>query len=560
VASAEVARSGGHLLADQLVLHGTDVAFCVPGESYLTVLDGLYAHRHRVRLITARHEAGAANMADAYGKLTGRPGVCLVTRGPGAMQAAVGVHTAAQDSTPMILLVGQVARAARGREAFQEIDLRAVFGTLAKDVFEIDDARRIPELLQRAFAVATSGRPGPVVIGIPEDMQRDAVDVADAAPFRPALPAAATAEVERLHALLAAAERPLVVLGGSQWSQSAADALQAFAEASAVPVAASLRRQDHLDNESPAYVGDFGLGIAPQLPEAVAASDLVVLLGTRFGELESGGYRYLGIPRRSAGRLVHVHADAAELGRVYQPDLAIAATAASVVGALAELGPLPASAARTAHATELRAAFERWTTPAPRGLGGVDLALAVARVREVVPPDTIVTNGAGNYTAFVHRYHRHRRYGTQVAPTSGAMGYGLPAAVAAQAVHPGRRVLAFAGDGCFMMASPELATAVQERLPLVVLVADNGMLGTIRMHQERQFPGRVAGTALRNPDFVAMARSFGCHAERVDDTAGFVPAFERALAAGTTALLHLVCDPRAISPTATLEAPGEGEP
>jgi acetolactate synthase-1/2/3 large subunit len=554
-----VTRRGGHLLADQLVLHGTDLAFCVPGESYLTVLDGLYAHRDRVRLITARHEAGAANMADAYGKLTGRPGVCLVTRGPGATQASVGVHTAMQDSTPMILLVGQVARASRGREAFQEVDLRAVFGTLAKDVFEIDDARRIPELLARAFHVATSGRPGPVVIGIPEDMQRDDVDVPDAAPSTPAVPHAVAGDVERLHGLLADAERPLLVLGGSQWSQAAADTLQGFAEASAVPVTVSLRRQDHLDNDSPAYVGDFGLGIAPHLPEAMAASDLVVLLGTRFGELESGGYRYLGIPRRASGRLVHVHADPSELGRVYEADLAIAATAASVVEGLAAVGPLPASAARAAHASELRAAFERWTTPAPRGLGGVDLGRAVAHLRDAVPPDTIVTNGAGNYTAFVHRYHRHRRYGTQLAPTSGSMGYGLPAAIAAQAVHPDRRVVAFAGDGCFMMASPELATAAQEQLPIVVIVADNGMLGTIRMHQERQFPGRISGTSLRNPDFTAMARSFGCHAERVEDDAAFPPALERALAAGTTALLHLVCDPRAISPTATLAAPGEGD-
>src|SRR4051794_34108135 len=552
-------RPGGHVLADQLVRHGTDAAFCVPGESYLTVLDGLYGHRDRVRLVTARHEAGAANMADAHGKLTGRPGICLVTRGPGATQASVGVHTAAQDSTPMILLVGQVARASRGREAFQEVDLRAMFGTVAKDVFEIDDARRIPELISRAFWVATSGRPGPVVIGIPEDMQRDQVDVDDAAPYRAAVPVAGAAEVARLHELLAAAERPLVVVGGSQWSQEAADGLQAFAEASALPVTAALRRQGHLDNGSPAYVGDLGLGIAPHLPEAIGASDLLVLLGTRFGELESGGYRYLGIPRRAAGLLVHVHADPSELGRIYEPDLAIAGTAASAVARLAELGPLPASDGRARHVRALRDAFERWTTPAPRGLGGVALGLAVAQLREHVGDDAIVTNGAGNYTAFVHRYHRHRRYGTQLAPTSGSMGYGLPAAIAAQVAHPDRRVIAFAGDGCFMMASPELATAVQERLPIVVIVADNGMLGTIRMHQERQFPGRIAGTTLHNPDFAAMAMAFGCHAELVIEDGGFGPALDRALEAGTTALLHLRCDPRAISPTATLAAPGEGD-
>jgi acetolactate synthase-1/2/3 large subunit len=291
----------------------------------------------------------------------------------------------------------------------------------------------------------------------------------------------------------------------------------------------------------------------------MAASDLVVLLGTRFGELESGGYRYLGIPRRASGRLAHVHADPSELGRIYEPDLGIAGTAMSAVEGLAALGPLPASAARAEFARNLREAFEHWTTPAPRGLGGVDLGLAVARLRRHLGDDAIVTNGAGNYTAFVHRYHRHRRYGTQVAPTSGSMGYGLPAAIAAQVARPDRRVIAFAGDGCFMMASPELATAVQERLPIVVIVADNGMLGTIRMHQERQFPGRISGTTLHNPDFAAMARAFGCHAELVTDDDGFGPALGRALESGTTALLHLRCDPRAISPTATLAAPGEGD-
>ena len=551
-----MSRSGGQLLADQLVVHGADLAFCVPGESYIGLLEGLYARRDRLRLITARHEAGAANMADAYGKLTGRPGICLVTRGPGATHASVGVHTAFQDSTPMLLLIGQVAREQRDREAFQEVDLRAMFGPLAKQVFEIDDARRIPELLSRAFHAATSGRPGPVVIGLPEDMQRDEVDVADAAPFRPAVPRVSAAEADELHGLLAAAERPLVVAGGSLWSQSAADGLQMFAEASAVPVACSFRRQDHLDNESTAYVGDLGLGIAPHLPKALAESDLVVLLGGRFGEVPSGAYRSLTVPRPAGGRLVHVHASADELNRVYEADLAIAAAAPSVVESLMARGPLPSSAGRAAYARDLRASYEAWTTPAPRDVRGVDLALVVTHLRTGLPPDAIVTNGAGNYTVWVHRYHRHRRYGVQLAPTSGAMGYGLPAAIAARAVHPDRPVIAFAGDGCFMMACQELATAVQFDLPIVVVVADNGMLGTIRMHQERSFPGHVAGTTLHNPDFVALARSFGCHAEQVIDAAGFPAALERALATGRPALLHLVCDPNAITPATTLDALG----
>jgi acetolactate synthase I/II/III large subunit len=551
-----MSRSGGQLLADQLVVHGADLAFSVPGESYIGLLDGLYTHRGRLRLITARHEASAANMAEAYGKLTGRPGLCLVTRGPGATHASVGVHTAFQDSTPMLLLIGQVAREQRDREAFQEVDLRAMFGPLAKQVFEIDDARRIPELLSRAFHAATSGRPGPVVIGLPEDMQRDEVDVADAVPYRPAVPSASAADVSRLHGLLAAAKRPLMVAGGSLWSQAAADALQAFAEASAVPVACSFRRQDHLDNESSAYIGDLGLGIAPHLPQALAESDLVVLLGGRFGEVPSGAYRSLTVPRPASGRLVHVHASADELNRVYEADLAIVASAPSVVDGLAAAGPLAPSTERAAYARHLRTSYEAWTTPAPRAVRGVDLALVVAHLRTGLPVDAVVTNGAGNYTVWVHRYHRHRRYGVQLAPTSGAMGYGLPAAIAARAVHPDRPVIALAGDGCFMMACQELATAVQFELPIVVVVADNGMLGTIRMHQERSFPGHVSGTTLHNPDFVALARSFGCHAEQVTDASGFPSALQRALAAGRPALLHLVCDPNAITPATTLDALG----
>jgi acetolactate synthase-1/2/3 large subunit len=549
-------RSGGQLLADQLILHGADIAFGVPGESYIGLLDGVYAHRDRLRLITARHEAGAANMAEAYGKLTGRPGICLVTRGPGATHASVGVHTAFQDSTPMILFVGQVAREQRDREAFQEVDLRAMFKPLAKQVFEIDDAARIPELISRAFHVATSGRPGPVVIGLPEDMQRDDVDVPDAAPFRPATPVAGSADLARLRAMLTEAERPLIIAGGSIWSQSAADALRDYAEASHLPVVCSFRRQDHLDNDSPAYVGDLGLGVGAHLTEALRGSDLVVVLGGRFGEVPSGAYRHLTVPRPTSCRLVHVHASPDELNLVYEADLAIVASAPSVVEGLAALGPLPASESRTTFAHDLRAAFERWTTPVPRDIDGVDLAAVVVHLRDGLPADAVITNGAGNYTVWVHRYHRHRRYGVQLAPTSGAMGYGIPAAIAAKAVHPDRPAIAFAGDGCFMMACQELATAVQFDLPIIVVLADNGMLGTIRMHQERSFPGRISGTSLQNPDFVALARSFGCHAEQVTEDAGFEPALARALDAGKPALLHLVCDPQAITPATTLDALG----
>ncbi len=549
-------RSGGQLLADQLIVHGVDLAFCVPGESYIGLLDGLYAHRDRIRLITARHEGGAANMAEAYGKLTGRPGICLVTRGPGATQASVGVHTAFQDSTPMILFIGQVAREQRDREAFQEVDLRAMFAPLAKQVFEIDDAARIPELISRAFHVATSGRPGPVVIGLPEDMQRDDVDVPDAAPYRPAQAQAGAGDIAALGTLLEEAERPLIIAGGSIWSQAAADALRVYAEASTLPVVCSFRRQDHLDNDSSAYVGDLGLGVGPHLTRAITESDLVVVLGGRFGEVPSGAYRHLTVPRPESCRLVHVHASPDELNLVYEADLAIVASAPSVVDGLAARGPLPASTARAAYAADLRAAYERWTTPAPRQINGVDLAPAITHLREALPDDAVITNGAGNYTVWVHRYHRHRRYGVQLAPTSGAMGYGIPAAIAAKAVHPDRPAIAFAGDGCFMMAVQELATAVQFDLPIIVVLADNGMLATIRMHQERSFPGRISGTSLRNPDFVALARSFGCHAEQVTDDAGFAPALARALGAGRPALLHLVCDPQAITPATTLDALG----
>ena len=523
-------RSGGQVLVDQLLVHGADMAFAVPGESYLPVLDALHDVAGRLRLIVCRHEAGAANAAEAWGKLTGRPGVCLVTRGPGATQAAVGVHTAMQDSTPLLLLVGQVERGHRGREAFQEIDIARVFGGLAKWAVEIDDAARIPELVSRAYHVATSGRPGPVVLGLPEDMLGDEVEVADAAPYHAVQTGPSDAELAEVRSALAAATRPIVLIGGSPWDQEAADDLRAFAEANALPVAAGFRRQAHLSHDSPSYVGECGLGINPDLRALVAGADLVLAIGTRLGDVTTGGYERLA-PPRPAQKLIHVHPSPDELGRVYSPDLAIVSSGPRFVRAARALAPIDAPPWRE-PAASARSAYERWCEPEPRETNGVDLGAVMAHLRDALPEDAVVCNGAGNYTVWMHRYGRFRRYGTQLAPTSGAMGYGLPAAIAAKALHPERVVVAFAGDGCFQMQSCELATAVQEGLAIVVLIANNGMYGTIRMHQERLYPGRVVGTGLDSPDFTAFAHAHGAHGEMVERNGEFPAALARALAGG----------------------------
>jgi len=546
-----MSRLAGHAIADQLVAQGVPVAFGVPGESYLTVLDGFWRRRDRIRFVTARHEATASHMAEAWGKLTGRPGVCFATRGPGGLQAAIGVHTAFQDSTPMLLLLGQVRRDHQGREAFQEIDVPAVFGSLAKWAAQIDTADDAPAMIGRAFDVALAGRPGPVVLALPEDLQRDLTDAPDAPYADPPPPLPEPADLDRLHAWLTDAQRPLVVLGGSRWDQRGADTLAAWAEASGVPVATQFRRQDHIDNEAAAYVGDLGLGCNPTLAARVAESDLIVLLGGRFGEVPSDGYTRLDPAGSGDGRLVHVHADPDELGRVWRPDLALCADARQVVAGLVARGALDRSPRRV-WATALRADYLAWSEPVPRTLTGVDLARVVAHLRDVVPDDAVITNGAGNYTVWLHRHLRHRRVGTQLAPTSGAMGYGIPAAIAAALHDPARVVIAVAGDGCFQMSGHELATAVQERLRMVVLVADNAMLGTIRMHQERDYPGHVEGTELVNPDVAALAAAYGCHAERVEQDAAFPAALARALAADGPALIHLICDPQAITPTSLL--------
>ncbi|HEX7582815.1 MAG TPA: thiamine pyrophosphate-binding protein [Gaiellaceae bacterium] len=541
-----MSRHGGKLLVDQLVIHGADTVFSVPGESFLAVLDGLYDSS--IRLITCRHEAGAANMADAYGKLTGRPGIAIVTRGPGATQASVGVHTAFQDSTPLILLVGQVASDQIEREAFQEIDYRRMFGPMTKWVAQIDRADRIPEYVARAFTTACVGRPGPVVLALPEDMLTSETDAADALPFHVVQAHPGREQLEQLRGLLARAERPLAIVGGAGWTAGAARDIRAFLEANALPAGAAFRRQDAIDNDSPSYVGDIGVGINPKLAARVRESDLLLVVGPRLGEMTTSDYRLIA-PLTPAQTLVHVHAGAEELGRVYRAELPILSGMEQFAAAVRDVRVEPRW-----HdwATAARADYEEWQQPGPMP-GSLDLGVCMVQLRERVP-DAIVTNGAGNFSAWVHRFWCWREYPTQLAPTSGAMGYGLPAAVAAKALAPHRTVICFAGDGDFLMSGQELATAAQYNLPIVVLVVNNGMYGTIRMHQERHYPGRVVGTELANPDFAAYARAFGAHGETVTQTSEFAAALDRSLAAGTSALIELQIDPDAITPWTTLSA------
>ena len=541
-----MSRHGGKLLVDQLVVHGADTVFSVPGESFIALLDGLYDSP--LRLITCRHEAGAANMADAYGKLTGRPGIAVVTRGPGATHASVGVHTAFQDSTPMILLIGQVASDQVEREAFQELDYRRMFGEMAKWVAQIDRADRIPEYLARAFTTACAGRPGPVVLALPEDMLASETDAANALPFQVVQPHPDPHQIDGLRALLERAVRPLAIIGGAGWTPGAARDLQLFLEASALPAGAAFRRQDSIDNDSPSYVGDIGIGLNPKLAARVRESDLLLVVGPRLGEMTTSGYTLLDPPTPSQ-TLVHVHPGAEEHGRVYRPELPILSGMEQFAAAVRELRVEPRWRDWTASA---RADYEDWQQPGPMP-GTLDLGECIAHLRGRVP-DAIVTNGAGNFSAWVHRFWRWHDYPSQLAPTSGAMGYGVPAAVAAKALHPNRTVICFAGDGDFLMSGQELATAVQYDLPILVIVVNNGMYGTIRMHQERQFPGRVVGTDLVNPDFAAYARAFGAFGETVTETSRFAGALDRALASGGSALLELRIDPDAINPRTTLSA------
>ena len=544
-------RSGGHILVDQLGIHGADTAFCVPGESYLDVLNAFYDVRERMRLIVCRQEGGAAFMAEAYGKLTGRPGICFVTRGPGATNASIGVHTAYQDSTPMILFIGQVGSDVVEREAFQEMDYRRMFGQMAKWVAQIDRADRIPEFVSHAFHTAVSGRPGPVVLSLPEDMLVSQAVAADARPYARVKAHPGIADMDRLREMLGQAEKPLVILGGGDWSASACDDIRAFIEANNLPAACSFRRQDLLDNRHPNYCGDVGIGISPALAERVRSADLILSIGARLGEMTSGGYTLFAIPR-PAQRMVHVHPSSEELGRVYQAELMINAGMQEFAGTAANLAPVDSSRWRSwTHRGR-----EDYLENLKHGVmpGALDLGDVMAFLRKRLPGNAIITNGAGNYSGWVQRFYQYTGFRTQLAPTNGAMGYGVPSAVAAKIVHPDRVVVSFSGDGCFTMNGQELATAVQYDLPVLFIVINNGMYGTIRMHQEREYPARVHATALKNPDFAALAKAYGLHGEVVNKTSEFEPAFERALASNKPALLELRIDPEAITTRASLSA------
>ncbi|UNK39204.1 thiamine pyrophosphate-binding protein [Shinella sp. H4-D48] len=541
-------KTGGQLIVDALVANGVKRIACVPGESYLAVLDAL--HDTDIDVLVCRQEGGAAMMADCWGRLTGEPGICMVTRGPGATNASAGLHIARQDSIPMILFIGQVQRDAREREAFQEVEYRRAFTEVAKWVAEIDDARRIPEFVTRAFAVATSGRPGPVVLALPEDMLRDAVETVDAKAYMPVEAHPGPKQMAELAALLEKAERPIVILGGTRWSQKSVADFTAFAERWSLPVSCSFRRQMLFDHQHPNYAGDSGIGINPVLGKEIREADLFVLLGGRYSEMPSSTYSLLQSPYPQQ-TLVHVYPDPSELGRVYRPDLAICAAPDDFVAALDDLAPkaAPRWAARTAAMHE---AYLKWSTPPMVGPGDVQMGPIMAWIEENTPEDTIFSNGAGNYATWVHRFHRFRRFATQAAPTSGSMGYGLPAAVAAKQLFPEREVVCFAGDGCFMMHGQEFATAVRYGLPIITVVVNNGIYGTIRMHQEREYPGRVSATDLTNPDFAALAIAYGGHGETVEKTEDFAPAFLRARASGKPAIIEVKLDPEAITPMRTL--------
>ena len=540
-------RHGGQILVDQLKIQGVERVFCVPGESYLAALDGLY--QSGIDVVVARQEGGATMMAEAHGKLTGRPGIAFVTRGPGATNASSGVHVALQDSTPMILFIGQVGRDQRDREAFQEVDYRQMYGPLAKWVAEIDLTERIPEYVSRAFHVATSGRPGPVVLALPEDMLSAHAQVQDA---RPAVPVRAKATAEDAQAIaerLSLAARPFVIVGGGGWTAGASADLARFAKDFDLPVGASLRCQDYLDNTHPNYVGDVAIGVNPKLAQRVREADLLLVIGARLGEMTTSGYTLLSIPNPEQ-TLIHAYPGPDELGRVYRPELAINAASPSLLRRLVELEP-PARLPWSERTRAARAEYEAWQQPQSTP-GAVKLEEVVASLRDALPADAILTNGAGNYSAWLHRYHRYRGYRTQLAPTSGSMGYGLPAAIAAKLAHPDRAVVCFAGDGCFQMTCQEFGTAVQYGADVIVIVCNNGIYGTIRMHQERHYPGRVSGTELVNPDFAAWARAYGAHGERVDRKEDFADAFARAAKAGKPAIIELVLDPEALSPRLTL--------
>jgi acetolactate synthase-1/2/3 large subunit len=541
-------RTGGQILVDCLRLHGVDTVFCVPGESYLATLDAFHDVQDKIDLVVCRQEGGVTNMADAWGKITGKPGIAFVTRGPGATNASVGIHTAHQDSTPLILFVGQIARDMAEREAFQEVDYRRMFGEMTKWVAQIDSAARIPEMVSRAFHVATSGRPGPVVLALPEDMQTERADTEDGQPYRSAQANPGTTDMDKFRDMLASAKKPMVLAGGGGWSAEACADLAAFAEANRLPVATAFRRQDLMDNRHPNFAGVVGLGINPKLKDRLDDTDLLIVLGPQLGEIVTGGYTYFTFPKPKQ-TMIHISAGVDELGKVYQADLGINAGMAEFCAAAKAMTPVDASwagEAETAHAD-----YMAFSTP-PDMPGDVNYSEIVGWLSDNLPDDAVITNGAGNYTVWVHRFFRYKQYGTQLAPQSGAMGYGVPSGVAAGVRHRDRVVVSFSGDGCFQMNGQEIGTAVQQGVKTIFIVVNNGMYGTIRMHQETHYPKRKSGTDLHNPDFAALARAYGAHGETVTKTADFGAAFDRCRAAEGPSLIELVIEPDAVLPTSTL--------
>jgi acetolactate synthase I/II/III large subunit len=546
-------RTGGAILIEALKANGADQIYLVPGESYLEALDACYDARDAIRLIICRQEGGAAYMAEAYGKLTGKPGICFVTRGPGATNASIGIHTARQDSTPMIMLMGQVDSSMRDREAFQEISVPAVFGTLAKWAAQIDDPARIPEYVARAFHVAVSGRPGPVVLGLPEDVLAATSNAADVAAVAATRPTPSADSLAALREMLAEAERPLAIVGGSGWTEQARANVTAFLEAWKIPAACGFRRQDRIDNRSPIYVGHAGVGIMPALAKRIREADLILAIDTRLSEAVTQGYAIIESPRPKQ-RLIHVYPDPDELGRVYQADLAI--NAGMPEFGLAVRSIAPPSISWRSWTEQLRAEYEKTRSIVDREAvarpGYVDLATVVAYLDANLPDDAIITTGAGNFAGWVHRFYRYRGYSTQLGAVNGSMGYGLPSAIAAKILYPERIAIAFCGDGDYLMTGQELATAMHERANVIAIVANNSMYGTIRMHQEREHPERVVGTELLNPNFAKLAEAFGAFGERVCRPEEFPAAFERALRSGLPAVLEIMADPELISPRATV--------
>ncbi|MEH6497522.1 MAG: thiamine pyrophosphate-binding protein [Pseudomonas marincola] len=543
-------RTGGQILADQLAIQGVDRIFCVPGESYIALLDGLHTHKDTISVVQTRHEGGASNMAEAYGKLTGKPGICMVTRAPGATNASCGVHTAFQDSTPMVLLIGQVAREMVDREAFQEIDYTHMFGQMSKWTAQINDIERIPEYISHAFHMAQSGRPGPVVLALPEDMLAEAAVVLDIKkPARPVQSAPAMSDIAELRERLDKSKRPFLLIGGATWTAEAVADITKFAEDNGIPVGASLRSQDCMDNRHANYVGDVGIAVNPLLSKRIKQSDLLIVAGPRLGEMTTQGYDLVNIPEPEQS-LVHIHCGVEELGRVYRPDLAISSTMPRMAAALCQLEPVEYSH-RTDWLTGARADYIKRLEPTVVP-GDVNMAHIVGHLNDTLDDDAIITVGAGNYTVWVHRYYQHKSFRTQLAPTSGSMGYSVPAAISAKLTCPERTVVSFNGDGCFMMLGQELATAAQFGAAAIFIIVNNGMYGTIRMHQERHFPTNVIATDLVNPDFVKLAEAYGAHGERVTRTEEFADAFDRAKGSGRPAVIEIVVVQVALTPIQSL--------